>query len=272
MLKKQYEPVYLYRAITYDHLSLYRSNPEKIPKLKGRAFSKYKKENDLIFYPYQDDVKYLHFFDSREIAKQYAKSLEADVNRKTCIAMFKFDSETLKRAKTEGKFENGDGSYSLVAEYIMPLSDYDPAKHFVGVMEVSEKTPNVYAVLGEEECEFYATNLAAADGTEYLQDERIKQLLDAGYSERAIHLYASREKAEDAIAEDSHDVVIPFLIDESVLKPFEIPFGKKDKEYLLPLSQMSEANYVEEGYVPLKSKEERWSDPDDYGAWGMFGF
>lgn len=272
MLEKQYIPVYLYRAITYDHLSLYRNNPEKIPNLKGKAFAEYKKEHDLIPYPYENNVKYLHFFDSREVAKQYAKSLEADVNRKTCIAMFKFDRAALEKFKTIGKFENSDGSYSLVGEYIMPLSEYDPAKHFAGVMEVSDKKPNVFAVLGEEECEFYATNLAAADGNEYLSDERVKPLLAEGYAERAIHLYSSRDDAEDAIADGSHDVVIPFFVEESVLKPFKIPFSDGSDEYLLPLSLMTEENYVEEGYVPLKSKEERWSDPDDYSAWGMFGF
>ena len=182
-------PKYLYRSLKLEYLDMYMKNPSEIPFLEGRNFKKYSHLNP---FPYQDDVRYMHFFDEREMAKGYA--LDSSTNGKYIaphiVCVFKFPEEILRACRTDGLFgfytKSGRDAFETHNEYIIPAELYNPAEHFVGVLEKSlMPEPNVYAVVGCDEVESFATDLSSVVGREYLGeyvgvDNYTRSLLSSG--------------------------------------------------------------------------------------------
>lgn len=183
------EYLYLYRSIKLEYLELYKNNPSEIPYLEGKYFKQY---NHLNPYPYEDEVRYMHFFDEREMAKGYAKnsSEEGDFMAPHIVCVFKFPKEILKSCRTDGLFgfESTIGRNILEAhnEYIIPAQIYNPAEHFVGVLEKSPiSAPNVYAVVSRDEVDKFATDISSVDGREYMGeysylDDYVKSYIQKG--------------------------------------------------------------------------------------------
>lgn len=182
-------PKYLYRSIKLEYLDMYKNNPNAIPFLEGKHFKQF---NHLNPYSYQDDVRYMHFFDEREMAKGYA--LDSSTNGKFkaphIVCVFKFPEEILTSCRTDGLFgfytKSGRDAFETHNEYIIPAELYDPAQHFVGVLERSAmEKPNAYAVVRRDEIEKFATDLSSVVGREYLDeyeglDNYTRSLLSAG--------------------------------------------------------------------------------------------
>jgi len=265
------KPKYLYRTFFKKYLDAYKNNPNVIPDLEGRNFKQFK---DLNPFPYEDDRKYLHFFDTRYPVKQYAEDLERELDEETCIAIFQFDDSIVEQCRTLGKFRVSNVMCKEFNEYIIPLELYDPKKHFVGLLEPapSTKKPNVYAILQDNQIEHYATNLSQADGFEYVFEEQVARLVEGQQKVRAVHLYSSKDEAQRVLSADpefefDHDIV-PFSVDSAILQQyrFNVP-GSRNAHYLVPLSELSEENYVEQGKA---EKPQIAYDPDDYSEYKWF--
>lgn len=285
----QNQPVYLYRSVYKKLLDSYKNNPSQIPNLEGKNFKQYKRLNP---YPYESDKRYLHFFDSRVYAKQYAENTELETRDETCVLVFKFDPRVVDECRTRGKFitkrsiSSSGEEYIELNEYIIPADKYDPAVNFVGVLEKDSQKPepNVYAVLPETEIEYYATNLDNANGLEYQSEEAVASKLapeSLAYKERAVHLFASKKQADAyriALSKSSETrfSTVPFSIDKSLLDccfSFSSGLGvsesvSADKEYLMPISQMTTEHYYEESNESQADKFRY--DPDDYSSSWFF--
>ena len=182
-------PKFLYRSIRLDYLDMYKNNPSAIPNLEGRNFKQFSYLNP---FPYEDDVRYMHFFDEREMAKGYAA--DSSTNGKFVaphiVCVFKFPEEILRTCRTDGLFgfytKSGKDRFETHNEYIIPAELYDPAEHFVGVLQRSPmEKPNVYAVVRCDEVESYASDISSVYGREYMGeyvdlDAYTKTLLQSG--------------------------------------------------------------------------------------------
>lgn len=278
------KPVYLYRSVYKSLVEQYKNDPSQIPNLEGRNFTQYSRLNP---YPYKKDKRYMHFFDSRVYAKQYAENTELETGKETCVLVFKFDPAVIDSCRTRGKFITrrsivADGEeYIELNEYIIPAEEYVPAVNFVGVLEkdTGKPEPNVYAVLPESEVEYYATNPAAANGLEYQKEKAVAAQLapeSLKYKEKAVHLFASKKQAEaykkSLAGSDERYELVPFSIDKSVLDccfAFSSGLGVSastpaDKEYLMPISEMK-TDYYYESSNESQANKFRY-DPDDYSS------
>ena len=184
-------PKYLYRSIKLEYLDMYRENPDAIPYLEGKNFKQFKHLNP---YPYKNDVRYMHFFDEREMAKGYA--YDSSTNGKYVaphiVCVFQFPDEILRSCRTDGLFgfytKSGRDRFETHNEYIIPAELYNPAEHFVGVLRKSPMAaPNAYAVVPSDEVEKYATDLASVTGREYFGEYRgLDNYVKSNYESGAI--------------------------------------------------------------------------------------
>lgn len=205
-------PKFLYRSVKLEYLDLYISNPSAIPYLEGKCFKQFSHLNP---YPYEDETRYMHFFDRREMAKGYA--IDSSINGKYAadhvVCVFQFPDEILREHRTDGLFgfytKSGRDAYEMHNEYIIPADLYVPEFNFVGVLERSQlPEPNVYAVVNRAEIESYATDLSQAGGCEYLGeypylDSYVKGKLDAGTivhgSQKLSQMFSHMEEQPRAI-------------------------------------------------------------------------
>lgn len=266
----------LYRVIPKEKVKFYKEDPSKITKLRGSEFKKFEKCKDFV---YDSTKKYIHFFDSRAMAKIYCQISEEKYGEHE-IVKFVFDEDYLKDHRVPCLFGTGlNGMNEEWDEYIIPFEDYDPKINFVGVLTSDENKPypNVYALIDKKEVEFYATDLEKANGFEYKKERALAGVFK-DISDRAIHLYRSKEKVgklkknyydlisepissykgyarfdaieryslNNKIYEDSM-MIIPFWVDEDELSKWVIPAEGYENQYLVPLSVLKEENYIEEG-------------------------
>ena len=166
-------PKRLYRSIRKEDFDLYTTRPERIKYIKGKDFKRFEYLKD---YVYQEDVRYLHFFDDISVAKGYAYDSTVEGKEKIdhVVCVFEFnDNEFFRDIKRNCKFIKGYCGfrpiYGYYDEYIMPLDLYKSRLKSVKLIERdNSRTPNVFGVVSDEELNGYISNISQVRGLDYL--------------------------------------------------------------------------------------------------------
>lgn len=112
-----------FRVIRKDLLEAYKSGDlSSVPNLEGYNFNAIKRVNT---YDYDHTKKYLHFFSSYSVAKQYLDDLPKTNNDEYIICEFHFDSEFLRQNKFKGRYYSKEEMKEIFRdEYIFSTEHY----------------------------------------------------------------------------------------------------------------------------------------------------